>query len=96
VGTPKAGVFSEGQAAVVADRIIAGVRGEPLPTYGGVGVCYLDLGGDLVAGVEVTFLQGQAPFGSYQEPSHAMAAVKHDFGPSRVRRWFGREWTSQS
>ena len=35
VGTPKAGVFAEGQAAVVADRIIASVRGasrRPPPT----------------------------------------------------------------
>ncbi len=28
VGTPKAGVFAEGQAGVVADRVIALMRGE--------------------------------------------------------------------
>lgn len=94
VGTPKAGVFSEGQAAVVADRIIAAVRGEEGPTYGGVGVCYLEFGGHAVAGVEVTFLQGQAPFGTYNPPSEQLAAVKADFGSSRIRRWFGREWSA--
>lgn len=94
VGTPKAGVFSEGQAAVVADRIIAAIRGEEGPTYGGVGVCYLEFGGDAVAGVEVTFLQGQAPFGTYNPPSEQLAAVKADFGSSRIRRWFGREWSA--
>jgi sulfide:quinone oxidoreductase len=92
VGTPKAGVFSEGQAAVVADRIVADVRGEEGPTYGGVGLCYLEFGGDQVAGVEVTFLAGQSPFGTYSAPSQQLAAVKADFGTSRIRRWFGRDW----
>jgi sulfide:quinone oxidoreductase len=94
VGTPKAGVFSEGQAAVVADRIIARIRGEEGPTYGGVGVCYLEFGGDQVAGVEVTFLQGQAPFGTFNSPSEELAAMKGEFGTSRVRRWFGKEWSA--
>jgi sulfide:quinone oxidoreductase len=94
VGTPKAGVFSEGQAAVVADRIIAQVRGEEGRTYGGAGICYLEFGGDQVAGVEVTFLQGQAPFGTYNAPSAELAAVKGDFGTSRIRRWFGKEWAA--
>ena len=92
VGTPKAGVFAEGQAGVVAERIIAQVRGEEGPTYGGVGVCYLEFGGDQVAGVEVTFLQGQAPVGSYNPPSELLAAGKSEFGSSRIRRWFGKEW----
>jgi sulfide:quinone oxidoreductase len=94
VGTPKAGVFSEGQAGVVAERPIAQVQGEEGPTYGGVGVCYLEFGGDLVAGVEVTFLQGQPPFGTYDGPSERLAAFKGEFGTSRARRWFGKEWTA--
>jgi sulfide:quinone oxidoreductase len=94
VGTPKAGVFSEGQAGVVADRLVAQARGEEGPTYGGVGVCYLEFGGDLVAGVEVTFRQGQAPFGTYDPPSERLAAVKDDFGTSRIQRWFGKEWSA--
>jgi len=94
VGTPKAGVFAEGQAAVVADRIVAQVRGEDGPTYGGLGVCYFEFGGDLVAGVEVTFLQGQAPFGTYNPPSAEMAARKGEFGTSRIRRWFGKDWSA--
>jgi sulfide:quinone oxidoreductase len=94
VGTPKAGVFSEGQAAVVADRILADLRGEPGPTYDGVGVCYFEMGADLVAGVEVTFRPGEAPFGSYTAPSEALAARKAEFGTTRIRRWFGREWSA--
>lgn len=94
IGTPKAGVFAEGQAAVLADRLIAQARGEDGPTYGGVGVCYFEFGGDQVAGVEVTFLQGQAPFGSFRPPSEHLVAVKGEFGTSRARRWFGQEWSA--
>jgi sulfide:quinone oxidoreductase len=90
VGTPKAGVFSEGQAAVVADRIAAVIRGTAASaTYGGNGMCYLAFGSDEVARVDVTFLKGQAPFGGYEEPSRALAADKVEFGASRIRRWFG-------
>ena len=92
VGTPKAGVFSEGQAAVVADRIAALKRGtDATATYGGKGLCYLAFGRDEVARVDVTFLKGQAPFGGFEEPSLALAADKVEFGTSRVRRWFGVE-----
>jgi sulfide:quinone oxidoreductase len=94
VGTPKAGVFAEGHAALVADRIIAQVRGHEAPTYDGVGVCYLEVGGGQVAGVEVTFLQGQPPVGTFQGASEELAATKGEFGSSRAKRWFGKEWTS--
>jgi len=90
VGTPKAGVFSEGQAAVVADRISARLRGaEPSAQYGGRGTCYLQFGTDRVALVEVTFVQGQRPTGGLEGPSAALAASKVEFGASRLRRWFG-------
>ncbi|HUZ69393.1 MAG TPA: FAD-dependent oxidoreductase [Candidatus Saccharimonadales bacterium] len=90
VGTPKAGVFSEGQAAVVADRIAAVIRGTAASaTYGGNGMCYLAFGNDEVARVDVTFLKGQVPFGGYEEPSRALAADKVEFEASRIRRWFG-------
>jgi sulfide:quinone oxidoreductase len=93
VGTPKAGVFAEGQAGVVADSIGARMRGESgSATYDGRGMCYLEFGHDQVAMVDVTFLSGQAPVGGLQGPSQALAADKVEFGTSRVRRWFGRTW----
>jgi sulfide:quinone oxidoreductase len=93
VGTPKAGVFAEGQAAVVADRIVAQARGgDGVAEYGGRGVCYLQYGDDEVAKVEVTFRSGQAPTGGLEGPSAALVADKRDFGATRVRRWFGRDW----
>ena len=94
VGTPKAGVFAEGQATVVADAIIAAVRGETRPTYDGRGVCYLEFGDDQVALVDVTFVTGQAPFGYLRGPSAELASHKSDFGKSRIQRWFGQEWSA--
>lgn len=88
VGTPKAGVFSEGQAAVVAAAIIAGERGESTDVrYGGEGTCYVEFGLHRVARVNVTFLPGQAPFGGFDDPSAAIADEKDVFGRSRITRW---------
>jgi sulfide:quinone oxidoreductase len=90
VGTPKAGVFAEGQASVAAQQIIARVRDREAPaTYDGHGTCYLEFGDDLVGRVDVTFLSGQAPVGDLEGPSHAIAADKLEFGSSRIARWFG-------
>jgi sulfide:quinone oxidoreductase len=95
VGTPKAGVFAERQASVAADRIAAIIRGEPeTAEYDGLGMCYLEFGNDEVARVTVTFAAGQAPSGTYEAPSVALTADKEQFGSSRIRRWFGREWTN--
>ncbi len=91
VGTPKAGVFSEGQASAVAAQILWRHRGGAKPDgYGGAGVCYLEYGHDQVARVSVTFLSGQAPIGDFEEPSELIAADKVKFGGSRIERWFDR------
>jgi sulfide:quinone oxidoreductase len=95
VGTPKAGVFSERQADVVADAIIARARQEDGgSSYDGTGTCYLEFGADEVARVEVTFVPGQAPYGTFEDPSVQLARDKEDFATSRIRRWFGRHWTA--
>jgi sulfide:quinone oxidoreductase len=94
VGTPKAGVFAEGQAVVVAARLVARARSESsTTTYDGRGICYLELGADQVAKVDVTFVSGQAPVGTLQGPSTELARDKETFGAERAKRWFGREWT---
>jgi sulfide:quinone oxidoreductase len=93
VGTPKAGVFAEGQASVVAERLIARARAEPeAATYDGNGICYLEFGHGQVAKVDVTFEPGAAPHGDFLAASEAFMADKRHFGTSRVQRWFGRTW----
>jgi sulfide:quinone oxidoreductase len=95
VGTPKAGVFSERQGSVAAQRIISMLRGDAASAqYDGYGLCYLEFGNDEVARVEVTFMSGQAPTGHYEAPSAAVAAEKAEFGARRAKRWFDRDWAT--
>jgi sulfide:quinone oxidoreductase len=95
VGTPKAGVFAEGQASIVAEQIIATSQNRSsASTYEGRGICYLEFGGGKVATVDVTFLTGEAPVGDIQGPSTALAASKVEFGSSRIQRWFDRTWST--
>lgn len=90
VGVPKAGVFSEGAAQVVAAELIAKLRGEPEPDgYGGLGSCYIEFGAGRVGRVDVDFLSGPTPTGFYHEPSEALVAEKKRFGESRRAAWFG-------
>ena len=89
VGTPKAGMFAEGAARVVAALLIAELQGgEHPPAYGGAGTCYIEFGGDRVGRVDVVFLPGTSPTGSFVEPSVALAGEKEHFGSSREARWF--------
>jgi sulfide:quinone oxidoreductase len=91
VGTPKAGVFAEGAARVVADQLIARLRGDAEPPgYDGIGACWIEFGGDEVARVDVDFFSTPGrPTGTFTEPSEAVAAEKAGFGAGRAARWFG-------
>ncbi len=91
VGTAKAGVFAEGAARAVADRLIARFRGvsEP-PGYDGRGTCWMEFGDREVARIDVDFFSTPGrPTGTFTAPSTRTAAEKAEFGSSRRARWFG-------
>jgi sulfide:quinone oxidoreductase len=91
VGVPKAGVFAEGAARVVGRSLVARLRNlEPPEAYAGLGSCYIEFGAGRVGRVDVDFLSGPKPTGTYHEPSTALVAEKHEFGSGRSARWFGR------
>jgi sulfide:quinone oxidoreductase len=91
IGVPKAGVFAEGAAKVVAASIVARHQGGEQPgAYGGRGSCYIEFGAGRVGRVDVNFLSGPKPTGTFREPSAALVTEKRDFGSSRAARWFGR------
>lgn len=93
VGTPKAGVFAEGQASVVASAIIATVHNAVTDTvYDGHGICYMEFGGHQIAKIDVTFQSGSRPVGWMEGPDVELAADKSTFGSDRIQRWFGRTW----
>jgi sulfide:quinone oxidoreductase len=88
---PKAGIFAEAAARVVADDIAATIAGaEPPAPFEGSGVCYAEFGAGLVSKVEVSFLRGDAPVAQRYDPSLEYAAEKEEFGAVRRARWFGR------
>ena len=88
---PKAGIFAESAALVVADDIAAVISGgEPPAPFEASGVCYAEFGGGLVSKVEVNFLRGDGPAAERHDPSPEFAAEKEAFGAARRARWFGR------
>lgn len=89
-GVPKAGVFAEGAARIVAETLVAKLRGGEGPgPHLGQGTCYIEFGGGRVGSVDIDFLSGPSRTGSFNEPSEAQVAKKEHFGSSRRARWFG-------
>jgi sulfide:quinone oxidoreductase len=89
-GVPKAGVFAEGAARVVAQTLIAKLRGgEPPERHLGRGTCYIEFGHGRVGSVDIDFLSGPERTGVFNAPSAELVAEKERFGSSRRARWFG-------
>lgn len=89
---PRAGVYAETAAKVVAEQILAQLHGGDVTAYDGYGACYIEFGGGEVAKVEVTFITESGPQGGpFSPPSRELAADKERFGTSRLQRWFGRD-----
>jgi sulfide:quinone oxidoreductase len=88
-GTPKAGVFAEGAARVVASALIATIRGVgEAQLNDGVGSCYVEFGGGSVGRVDVDFFSGPSPTGTFHPPSSLLGAEKEQSGATRIARWF--------
>ncbi len=89
-GVPKAGVFAEGAARVVAQEILADLcGGEPAERHLGQGTCYIEFGEGRIGSVDIDFLSGPTKTGTFNAPSAAQMAEKQRFGSSRRARWFG-------
>jgi len=89
-GVPKAGVFAEGAARIVARAVMAKLgRGEPPGRHLGQGTCYIEFGAGRVGSVDIDFLSGPERTGTFNAPSSALVAKKEHFGSSRRNRWFG-------
>src|SRR5438874_4801531 len=77
VGIPmaKAGVFAENAAGVVADDIVARLRGETSERrYEGEGNCYIEFGSGRVGKIQANFLGGPSPTAEIVGPSVDLAA----------------------
>jgi sulfide:quinone oxidoreductase len=90
-GTPKAGVFAEGAARALATSLVSHLRGSgPEGVHAGTGSCYIEFGAGRIGRVDIDFLSGPSPTGTYHAPSVALRSDKQYFGSSRRARWFGR------
>jgi sulfide:quinone oxidoreductase len=95
-GVPKAGVFAEGAARVVAETILATLHGDDPPApFDGRGSCYIEFGSGRVGRVDIDFLSGPTRTGTFQAPSEALVEEKHVFGSSRRAKWFDQATRSQ-
>ncbi len=87
---PRAGGIAEGEAATVADVLIAQFTGTAPPQpYDGASGCYVELGDDLVGRIDVNFLSYDMPVAKFTPPDAALAAEKREWGATRRARWFG-------
>ncbi len=90
-GAPKAGIFAEGAARVVAQNISALIQEkDPSAKNPGAGSCYIEFGDGRIARVDVDFFSGPKPTGVFHAPSEELRADKKNFGATRKARWFGR------
>jgi sulfide:quinone oxidoreductase len=89
-GVPKAGVFAEGAARIVAQTLIAELgAGDPPGRHLGQGTCYIEFGAGRIGSVDIDFLSGPQRTGTFHAPSATLVADKKRFGDSRRARWFG-------
>lgn len=59
--------------------------------YDELGSCYIEFGLGSVARVDVDFLSGPKPTGTFRAPSADLVAEKTEFGASSAARWFRLE-----
>jgi sulfide:quinone oxidoreductase len=86
---PRAGVFAESGARIVAKDIAARIRGGDVPAFQGDGPCYIEFGRGTVAKVDVNFLGGPEPRAPFQAPTEDLAREKAAFAVEHRQRWFG-------
>jgi sulfide:quinone oxidoreductase len=89
-GVPKAGVFAEGAARIVAKHLIATLgAGEEPGRHLGQGTCYIEFGEGRIGSVDIDFLSGPERTGHFNPPSAEQRELKETFGATRRTRWFG-------
>ncbi len=86
---PKAGVFAEEQAKVVAAHIASDLLGRPAPAaFDGRGYCFIEVGGGQATTVRGDFLAAPAPAVQIAPPSVEAYQQKVDFERTRLMAWF--------
>lgn len=91
---PKAGVFAEGQAKVVANRIAADIAGEPAPRgYDGAGFCYVEVGEGMAAYGSGDFYAFPGPRVTLDMPTRDARKAKEEY-EQLLDAWFRQPTTT--
>lgn len=87
---PKAGIFAETQAHIVAGKIAAQIKGEKhSASFDGRGICYVDVGDGMAAEGSGDFYAYPAPSIILEAPALEVRKAKHEF--ERIfELWFGK------
>ena len=96
VGTPKAGVFAEGQARWSPTRSSLATAAASSTTAATTATASATSSSATTRSPASTSRSSAAKTarGSLEGPSPVYAADKSEFGSSRIRRWFGHDWTN--
>lgn len=85
---PKAAVFAEGEADVVAANIVAGLSGRaPTARFDGKGACFVELGDKRAAFATGDFYAAEAPAIRLRRPGRHWHLAKVGFEKYWLRRW---------
>jgi sulfide:quinone oxidoreductase len=85
---PKAGIFAEGEAKVVAQEIIDEVAGaKTQAAYNGQGYCYVESGNRTAGYVEADFYNEAGPAFKLDAPAEKYFEKKHEFERTRLKEW---------
>jgi sulfide:quinone oxidoreductase len=86
---PKAGIFAEAQAKVVAQQIADEINNKPLSSaaFDGKGFCFMETGNGQAGYVDADFFAEPAPVVRLEPASRENYEKKRDFERTRVRQW---------
>ncbi|MGI0035217.1 MAG: NAD(P)/FAD-dependent oxidoreductase, partial [Nitrososphaera sp.] len=85
---PKAGIFAEEQAKVVAQQIIDEIGSRPaMATFSGQGYCFVEVGNGRAGYLEADFYNQAGPVLKLEPPSAENYEKKQDFERTRIKEW---------
>ncbi|MFQ5998428.1 MAG: NAD(P)/FAD-dependent oxidoreductase [Candidatus Bathyarchaeia archaeon] len=84
---PKAGVFAEAEARVLAENISAEILHKESSAFNGEGFCYIEVGDGMAAYGAGNFFASPAPQIRLEQPSARYRKEKEDFESSLLAAW---------
>jgi sulfide:quinone oxidoreductase len=85
---PKAGIFAEGEAKVVAQQIIDDITNKSNNAkFDGKGFCFMEIGNKKAGYIDGDFYNTAGPITKLEPPSEESYQKKWDFESSRIKEW---------